>query len=224
MASLYRKRWTLEQAFNELTTYLRWANWSTLGYPEGGVVCLLRGNLLLQPAGQVVPNMRGVHGEEKVEEVSSFYLTNEINSVYAGMMVAIPTAKWEFLQSLNSPRLAAQLLAWARHVDSTSLSQRAIAVPRNLHQTAALRRPVPTRRYKQTATTKICKPNQTTIIQPITHLERAGFLASTCQEVRDLARNVLAKNCQAGKSPTRDASRPRSSLTVSQPMCLTASA
>ncbi len=116
VASLYRKRWTLEQAFNELTTYLR-CELSTLGYPKAALfafcVAICCYNLLAAVKG----TLRGVHGEEKVEEVSSFYLTNEINSVYAGMMVAIPTAKWEFLQSLTPPRLAAQLLAWARHVD-----------------------------------------------------------------------------------------------------------
>src|SRR4029077_1210106 len=36
IAELYRKRWTLEQAFNELTTHLR-CELNTLGYPKAAL-------------------------------------------------------------------------------------------------------------------------------------------------------------------------------------------
>ena len=90
VAALYRKRWTLEQASNELTTHLR-CELNTLGYPKaalfGFCVAVAAYNLLAATKGA----LRGVHGEEKLEkEVSNFHLTNEINTVYGGMMVAIP--------------------------------------------------------------------------------------------------------------------------------------
>ncbi len=70
VASLYRKRWTLEQAFQRADD-LPSLRTEHARLPEGGVVCLLRGNLLLQPAGCGQRNAAPeVHGEEKVEEVS----------------------------------------------------------------------------------------------------------------------------------------------------------
>jgi hypothetical protein len=117
VASLYRKRWTLEQAFNELTTQLR-CELNTLGYPKAALfafcVAVCCYNLLAAVKGA----LRGVHGETKLErEVSNFYLTNEISTVYGGMMVALPPAEWEFFQSLRPPQLAACLLKLARAAD-----------------------------------------------------------------------------------------------------------
>jgi IS4 transposase len=117
VAALYRHRWTLEQAFNELTTHLR-CELNTLGYPKAALfafcVAICCYNLLAAVKGA----LRGVHGEEKLErEVSNFYLTNEITTVYGGMMVALPPPAWKFFQSFRPARLATQLLRWARAAD-----------------------------------------------------------------------------------------------------------
>jgi IS4 transposase len=117
VATLYRRRWTLEQAFNELTTHLR-CELNTLGYPKAALfafcVAVCCYNLLAAVKGA----LRGVHGEAKLErEVSNFYLTNEISTVYGGMMVALPPAEWKFFQNLSPAQLAAHLLKWARGAD-----------------------------------------------------------------------------------------------------------
>jgi len=117
VAQLYRKRWTLEQAFNELTTHLR-CELNTLGYPKAALfafsVAVCSYNLLAALKGV----LRGVHGEEKVDkEVSNFHLTNEIQSVYGGMMVALPASQWESYQDLTAPQLATELLRIARAID-----------------------------------------------------------------------------------------------------------
>ncbi len=71
VASLYRKRWTLEQAFNELTTYLR-CELSTLGYPKAALfafcVAICCYNLLAAVKG----TLRGVHGEKKSRKCQAF--------------------------------------------------------------------------------------------------------------------------------------------------------
>lgn len=117
VAALYRKRWTLEQAFNELTTHLR-CELNTLGYPKAALfafcVAVCSYNVLAALKGA----LRGVHGDEKVEmEVSNFYLTNEIQSVYGGMMVALPPSEWKQFQTLSLAKLAAQLLRWTRNAN-----------------------------------------------------------------------------------------------------------
>jgi hypothetical protein len=59
-----------------------------------------------------------VHGEEKVErKVSNFYLSNEIQSVFGGMMVALPPTKWKKLQKMTTAQLADQLLRCGSDAD-----------------------------------------------------------------------------------------------------------
>lgn len=117
VAELYRKRWTLEQAFNELTTHLR-CELNTLGYPKAALfafcVAVCSYNLLAAVKGA----LRGIHGEEVMEtKVSNFFLTDEINSIYGGMMVALPPQKWRRFQAMPPRDLAERLRYWARSAD-----------------------------------------------------------------------------------------------------------
>jgi hypothetical protein len=118
VAELYRQRWTLEQAFNELTTHLR-CELNTLGYPKAALfafcVAVCSYNLLAAVQGA----LRGAHGEEKMEEVSNFFLTDEINTVYAGMMVALPPEEWQHFATMTPREFAEHLCRWAKTVNLT---------------------------------------------------------------------------------------------------------
>jgi hypothetical protein len=117
VAELYRQRWTLEQAFNELTTHLR-CELNTLGYPKAALfafcVAVCSYNMLAAVKGA----LRGIHGEETMEtKVSNFFLTDEINSMYGGMMVALPPEEWRVFQTMSLAKFAAQLRHWASTAD-----------------------------------------------------------------------------------------------------------
>jgi hypothetical protein len=119
VAALYRKRWTLEQAFNELTTHLR-CELNTLGYPKAALfafcVAVASYNLLAAVKGA----LRGVHGEETVDtRVSNFILTSEIQQTYDGMMVALPPGAWQCFQTMPAADLARHLRRWAEAADLT---------------------------------------------------------------------------------------------------------
>jgi hypothetical protein len=123
VATLYQKRWTLEAAFNELTVHLQ-CELNTLGYPKAALfafcVAVCCYNLLAAIKGA----MRGVHGEETIKnEVSNYFLTDEINGNYRGMMVALPPQEWQGLQSLSLSAMAAQLKRWARGMNLESYSK-----------------------------------------------------------------------------------------------------
>ena len=46
----------------------------------------------------VLAALRGVHGQQTVdEEVSLYYLANEVATTYHGMMIAIPEVAWDVL-------------------------------------------------------------------------------------------------------------------------------
>src|ERR1043166_3379331 len=116
VARLYRKRWTLETAFQHLEAYFH-SEINTLGYPKaalfGFCLALVAYNLL----AVVLAALRGVHGDETVdEEVSLYYIANEIATTYHGMMIAIPAPEWDVFYAMSPADLAAILLDLAQKV------------------------------------------------------------------------------------------------------------
>jgi hypothetical protein len=116
VAELYHGRWTLETAFQQVTVDLR-CELNTLGYPGAALfafcVALACYNLLAVVKGA----LRAVHGDAKVQQdVSNYYLTEEISEVYHGMLIAVPPPQWEPFQTLSVPHLAQVLLELARRV------------------------------------------------------------------------------------------------------------
>ena len=65
----------------------------------------------------VLAALRRVHGEALVnEEVSLYYIANEIITTYHGMMIAIPEPEWDVFYAMSTADLAAILVALARGV------------------------------------------------------------------------------------------------------------
>jgi IS4 transposase len=116
IAELYRKRWTIETAFAELEATLR-GEVETLGYPKAALfaffVALVAYNLL----SVVKAALRSVHGAKVVtEEVSGYYLADEVAGTYRGMMIAIPEDEWAVFQDLSPVELGQVLQDLARRV------------------------------------------------------------------------------------------------------------
>ena len=116
IACLYRKRWTIEGAFQELAENLC-SEINTLGYPKaalfGFCVALVAYNVL----SAVKAALRRVHGVEKVEnEISGYYLALEISGTYQGMMIAIPEEHWSIFSQLEIPQLAERMIQLAMKV------------------------------------------------------------------------------------------------------------
>jgi IS4 transposase len=116
IANLYLRRWTLETAFQEVTTHLK-CELKTLGYPQAALfafcVAIACYNLLAVIKGALC----AVHGETKLkDDVSNYQVTAEISGVYRGMMIAIPAAEWEPFQTMTVPKLSQTLLQLARRI------------------------------------------------------------------------------------------------------------
>ena len=116
IAFLYRKRWTIEGAFQELAQNLC-SEINTLGYPKavlfGFSVALVAYNVL----SAVKAALRSVHGTEKIEqEVSGYYLAVEIGATYEGMMIAIPEEDWTIFSRFSIPQLATVMIQLAEKV------------------------------------------------------------------------------------------------------------
>jgi hypothetical protein len=102
---VYRGRWEIEGHFQKLTDLLH-CEIPTLGYPRAALfafcMSVIAGNALAILKG----NLRAVHGDEMVNEVSSYALVNEIAEVYPGMMIAVPPPEWSFLDGCSVGQVA----------------------------------------------------------------------------------------------------------------------
>jgi hypothetical protein len=114
LAELYRKRWTIETAFQEITATLG-CEISTLGYPPAALFAFCLALLAYNAVAVLKASLRATQGADKVqEEVSGYYLALEIQQTYDGMAVAIGPEHWEPLRGLP----AADMATWLKEVAS----------------------------------------------------------------------------------------------------------
>ena len=117
IAQMYRKRWTIETAFQELEAHLH-SEINSLGYPKaalfGFCVALVTYNVL----AVVKAALRRVHGEQKIaNEVSGYYLAGHIGRTYDGMMIAVPEEKWGIFLRMSTETFNRILLQLAEKVN-----------------------------------------------------------------------------------------------------------
>jgi hypothetical protein len=116
VAETYRKRWTIETAFCDLTTTLR-CEVNTLCYPRAAlfVFCVALAAYNVQSAIKGV--MRGVHGAKKIdEELSRYFVAAEIARVHEGMMIALPPEQWACFRDMPTEEFAQFLRRVAEQV------------------------------------------------------------------------------------------------------------
>lgn len=116
IAQSYRARWKLEGAFCELATALH-CEISGLGYPPAALFAFGVGLVAYNILSVVRSALAAAHGEA-VDEISAYYVADEVRGVMRGMMVAIPDDHWERQFGRRTPHQMANLLmSLAKHVD-----------------------------------------------------------------------------------------------------------
>jgi IS4 transposase len=116
IAELYRKRWLIETAFAELAATLN-GEIDTLGYPKAALLGFSVGLVAYNILSTLKAALRSVHGEAVVaEEVSGYYVADEIKRVHDGMMIAIPEDEWVVFHDLTPVQLAEVLVGLAAAV------------------------------------------------------------------------------------------------------------
>lgn len=117
VAELYRERWTIETAFQELTTHLR-CELNTLGYPPAALFGFCTALACYNVLAVVQAALASAHGQEFVDEQFSHWrMSDELSRTYVGMMIAIPADQWEQYGTLPAEALSRQLHVWAESVD-----------------------------------------------------------------------------------------------------------
>lgn len=117
VAQLYAQRWTIETMFQELTETPT-CEISTLGYPKAALFGFCLALMAYHAVSVIKAALRAVHGHETVEQkVSGYYLSLELTATYAGMMIAIPAARWRAFRTLKPVELAQILRRLAANVN-----------------------------------------------------------------------------------------------------------
>lgn len=117
VAELYLKRWTIENAFQEIEQALR-SEINTLGYPGaallGFAIAVLTYNVL-----SVAKWAIEVEHHELIqrEQLSGYYLAGAVSADYGGMMIALPEQEWtDRFGSLTPQQFTAHLRSCAQKV------------------------------------------------------------------------------------------------------------
>ncbi|MDA1278188.1 MAG: transposase [Verrucomicrobia bacterium] len=116
IAQLYRDRWTIETAFQEMAENLR-GEIKTLGYPKaalfGFCMALVSYNIL----SVVKAAIRSAHGADRADNLSTYYMADEIAGTYRGMMIVLEPAYWEERFANLTPRqMAKELIRIAKTI------------------------------------------------------------------------------------------------------------
>jgi hypothetical protein len=116
-ADLHANRWTIEVVLLEMQQTLS-CEISTLGSPPAALFAFCIALMLTNAVSMLKESLRAVHGVKTIDEdVSSYYLSLEIQKSYDGMMVHIPAPHWEVLAQMTLATFAKVPLDLARKLD-----------------------------------------------------------------------------------------------------------
>lgn len=112
LAELYRTRWRIETAFQELTQSLR-CEVSTLGYPRAALfafaLAMTAYNVLIVVQRALAA---GRGSQEGTPELSSYHLANEVAAAADGLTIAVREETWDGFAAMT----AAGFACWAREL------------------------------------------------------------------------------------------------------------
>jgi hypothetical protein len=116
VARLYRRRWTLETAFQHLEAYFH-SEINTLGYPKAALFGFCLALVAYNMLAVVMAALRSVHGAEAIDqELSLYYVANDIAQTYHGMMIAIPEDAWRVFSRMRPAEMVVTLKELAQKV------------------------------------------------------------------------------------------------------------
>lgn len=143
IARAYRQRWRLENTFQEVTVNVQ-CELNTLGYPNAALLTFSLALCICNALHVVMRAMGQTHAqaqqkkadgeaqklavskaappsaapkEKLAQELSSYYLVNEINLAYDGMDIVLDQQAWQPVRTMTTSALARWLTTAARHAD-----------------------------------------------------------------------------------------------------------
>ena len=115
-AELYRKRWSIETLFYEVTQTLE-CEIKTLCYPPAALFVFCLALMAANAVAVLKAALRATHGTEEADQMSAYYMALEIKQVHQGMMIALPPEDWAIFRTMSVAQFVARLKAMAAHMD-----------------------------------------------------------------------------------------------------------
>ena len=116
IAGLYRDRWTIETAFQHLAQHLN-SEINTLGYPRAALFGFCVALVVYIILCVIKSALASVHGADVIKnQVSGYYVADEISATYRGMMIAIEYDHWGVFQQMTPAQLVKLLKELAANV------------------------------------------------------------------------------------------------------------
>lgn len=117
IAELYRRRWTIETAFQDLTEHLN-SEINTLGYPKAALFGFCVALVVYMMHAVIKAALSNVHGSETVDTtVSGYYVADEISATYRGMMIAISPEEWRVFGDMTRSQFVKTMVRLAKSVN-----------------------------------------------------------------------------------------------------------
>jgi len=114
---LYLQRWNIEGMFQVITDTFN-CELNTLGYPKAALFVFRVAIVAFNILSTVKAALKSVHGVVKVEVgLSDYYLVEEVQATFRGMMIALPETVWLPLAQMNLIEFAHTLKQWAEAVN-----------------------------------------------------------------------------------------------------------
>ena len=116
VAQLYRKRWRVETLF-QVATEIFHCEIKTLGYPRAALFSFCMALVAYNLVSTLKGVLASVHGRDCREKLSYYYLGEELDATYQGMMIALPPEDWSDLATMSRPQFSSLLQDWAQSVN-----------------------------------------------------------------------------------------------------------
>ena len=117
VAEIYRLRWTIEIAFQKLEKHLN-SEINTLAYPKAALFGFCMALVAFNIYAVVMAALRTARPDKDInEEISEYYIAQEISSTYNGMLIAVPEQQWNIFKQASTEEMAALLLELALQID-----------------------------------------------------------------------------------------------------------
>ena len=117
VAMLYLERWSVEKMFQVVTDVFH-CEIKTLGYPRAALFVFAMTVVSFNILSTVKAALKSVHGIDKIEAgLSDFYLAEEVQGTFRGMMIALPAPDWQLWARMSVEAFADSLKLWAASVN-----------------------------------------------------------------------------------------------------------
>ena len=117
VVQLYRERWQIEGLFLTVTQNFE-GEIDTLAYPKAALLSFTLALMAYNILATLRAALASVHGVGKIESaLSDFYVVEELQGTYRGMMIAIPPTHWGVFSEMTLPELAGFLKDLAAQVE-----------------------------------------------------------------------------------------------------------